>query len=197
MPKISADSLPEHVARQEAAVIEAAVRLFGERGVSDVSLADIASEVGLARNSLYRYFPDKEHILAAWFRTTIAPLVVICDEIAAADEPPTARLAQWLDAQFDSLIAPENAAMLVASNEMTALPEDVRAELGAGHRELYGSLARILSDALIDQPERDPGIVTMLLAAVLRSSAEQVRSGADIETVRAELLRAARAIVAS
>src|SRR6478736_2506991 len=100
MPRIAADSVQEHVARQEAAVIEAAIRLFNERGVRDVTLGDIAKEVGLARNSLYRYFPDKAHILAAWFRTTIAPLVAESNEIANEDAPVADRLERWVDAQF-------------------------------------------------------------------------------------------------
>src|SRR5690606_10118161 len=68
VPRISAESVAAHVARQEAAVLDAAVRLFSERGYSEVTIGDIAAEVGLARNSLYRYFPDKDHILLAWFR---------------------------------------------------------------------------------------------------------------------------------
>lgn len=187
MPRISADSVPEHVARQEAAVIEAAIRLFNERGVRNVSLGDIAKEVGLARTSLYRYFPDTAHILAAWFRTTIAPLVVVSDMIATTERPPADRLVRWVDAQFDYLTTPDNAAMLVASNEMAQLPDDVRAEIGEGHRELYGSLALILRDALADDPDRNTEVATRLIAAVVRSAAEQVRAGTDLATVRREL----------
>lgn len=197
MPRIAADSVVEHVARQEAAVIDAAIKLFSERGVRDVSLADIAKEVGLARNSLYRYFPDKAHILAAWFRITIAPLTEMCNVIAVADEPPADRLARWVDLQFEYLTAPDHAAMLLASNEMTTLPDDVRAELGAGHRELYSSLATVLAEAFADDPDRDLSVVTMLIAAVVRSAAEQVRAGADLDVVHAELRRATRAILAS
>lgn len=195
MPKIAADSVHEHVERQEAAVVAAAIKLFNERGMRNVSLADIASEVGLARNSLYRYFPDKAHILAAWFRATIAPLVELSSVIAASDRAPSDRLTEWVDAQFDYLTAPDHDAMLIASNEMTALPDDVRAELGAGHRELYSSLARILSDALADQPDRNLAILTMLIAAITRSAAEQVRAGTDIAAARAELGRATLALV--
>ena len=197
MPRIAADSVHEHVARQEAAVIEAAVRLFNERGVRDVNLGDIAKEVGLARNSLYRYFPDKAHILAAWFRVTIAPLVEQCSMIAASDDPPADRIARWVDAQFDYLTAPDHAAMLMASNEMTDLPDDVRAELGAGHRELYSSLAAVLAEAFGGHSDRHLDIVTMLVASLVRSAAEQVRAGADLDAVRAELGRATAALIAN
>jgi len=191
MPKIAADSVHEHVARQEAAVIAAAIKLFNERGVRDVSLTDIANEVGLARNSLYRYFPDKAHILAAWFRVTIAPLVELCNVIATSDQPAIDRLTQWVEAQFGYLTAPDHAAMLIASSEMTTMPDDVRTELGSGHRELYGSLVQILRDAFADHPDRDLETVTMLIAATVRSAAELARSGTDPAIVRAELRRAA------
>ena len=195
MPKITARSVPEHVAHQEAAVIDAAIRLFNERGVRDVSLSDIAKEVGLARNSLYRYFPDKAHILAAWFRTTIAPLIDLSNEIAAADSPAVDRLGRWVVEQFEYLTNPDHAAMLLASNEMTTMPDDVRAELGAGHRELYGSLAAVLRDTFHEQPDRDIEVATMLIASLVRSAAEQARTGADIAVVQRELSHAVLSMV--
>ena len=44
MPRIKADNIAEHVAQQRAAVLDAAVRLFVERGFSEVGLADVAAE---------------------------------------------------------------------------------------------------------------------------------------------------------
>src|SRR5690606_39369464 len=92
MPKIEADTIAEHVARRETAVVEAAARLFAEHGVPNVTLGQIATEVGIARNSIYRYFPDKAHIVAAWFRADLEPLLEACAEIAARDEPAAQRL---------------------------------------------------------------------------------------------------------
>lgn len=192
MPRIAAGSVQEHVARQEAAVVAAAIRLFNERGVHDVSVADIAAEVGLARNSLYRYFPDKAHILAAWFRHTIEPLVEESNAIAAEDGPADERLDRWVDAQLGYLTNPDHAALLGAWGETPNLPDDVRAELAAGHRELYAALDRILADA--SPTHRDLGVVALLIAAVVRSGAEQVRGGSTSTVVFDEVRRAARAI---
>jgi AcrR family transcriptional regulator len=192
MPRIAAPSVQEHVARQEAAVVAAAIRLFNERGVHDVSVADIAAEVGLARNSLYRYFPDKAHILAAWFRHTITPLIEESAAIAAEDGPVADRLERWVDAHLAYLTNPEHASLLGAWGETSNLPDDVRSELGEGHQRLYAALGRILAD--ITTPERDLEVVALLVAAVVRSGAEQVRSGADPGVVAEEVRRAARAI---
>jgi len=198
VPKIAADTVAEHIAQQEAAVITAASRLFAERGVSQVSLATIASEVGLARNSLYRYFPDKGHILAAWFRAELAPLQAASTAIATEDRPPLERLDAWLRLHLDYLTAPEHQAMMSAATEMAALTDEVRADIADGHRDLYGTLGAIVTELVADaDPGRDPRVVTMLVTGVLRSSAELVvTGGADPDVVGNELFRVAHAAVA-
>jgi AcrR family transcriptional regulator len=197
VPKIAADTVAEHIAQQEAAVIAAASRLFAERGVAQVSLATIASEVGLARNSLYRYFPDKGHILAAWFRAELAPLQEASTAIASADQPADERLEAWLGLHLDYLTAPEHQAMMSAATEMPTVTDDVRADIAEGHRNLYATLGIIVEDLLRDtDPPRDSRVVTMLITGLLRSSADLVvGSGADADVVRGELLRTSRAAV--
>jgi len=197
VPRITADTVAEHIAQQEAAVIAAATRLFAERGVAQVSLATIASEVGLARNSLYRYFPDKGHILAAWFRAELAPLQEASTAIATADEPADERLEAWLRLHLDYLTAPEHQAMMTAATEMSSVTDDVRADIAEGHRDLYATLGLIVGDLLRDaDPPRDARVVTMLVTGLLRSAADLVvGGGADTDGVRTELLRAARATV--
>lgn len=197
MPKIAADTVAEHIAQQEAAVIAAATRLFAERGVSQVSLATIASEVGLARNSLYRYFPDKGHILAAWFRTELAPLQDASTAIATDERPADQRLDAWLRLHLDYLTAPEHQAMMTAATEMASVTDDVRADIAAGHRDLYATLGLIVADLLTAaDPPRDSRVVTMLVTGLLRSAADLVvANGADLDLVRTELLRTARAAV--
>ena len=198
MPRITADTVAEHIAQQEAAVIDAASRLFAERGVSQVSLATIASEVGLARNSLYRYFPDKGHILAAWFRAELAPLQVASTAIATDGRPAGERLDAWLRLHLDYLTAPEHQAMMSAATEMSSLTDDVRADIADGHRDLYATLGMIVADLVADaRPPRNTRVLTMLLAGVLRSSADLVvAGGVDPDVVAAELHRVAHAAMA-
>ena len=202
MPRITADSVPEHVAQQEAAVIAAAVRLFSERGSAAVGIGDIAREVGLARSSLYRYFPDKAHIVAAWFRVTVGPLIDESADIAAEPGPAPDRVQRWVEAQFRYLTAPAHVPMLLASSELQSLPDDVRAEIGSGHQQLYSPLRSMIEEALgqatpdgDNDSGRDAGIVTMLVASLVGGAAEQVRRGADVAAVSAELRRAVRALI--
>lgn len=51
------------VRREE--ILEAAARLFGERGYDAVSISDIARSLGIAQGLCYRYFPGKGALYAA------------------------------------------------------------------------------------------------------------------------------------
>lgn len=49
------------------AVLQAAERLFGERGVTDVSMREVAREAGVNHGLLHRHFGNKDDLLAALF----------------------------------------------------------------------------------------------------------------------------------
>src|SRR5512135_3496547 len=55
--------------RQEmrAAVVAAALRLFLDRGHLAVRLEDIVDEVGISRATFYKYFSERDEILAELF----------------------------------------------------------------------------------------------------------------------------------
>jgi len=57
-PKTKGSILPE-------SILDAATRLFIERGLDGTSMYDIAAELGVTRTAVYYYFKNKEAILAA------------------------------------------------------------------------------------------------------------------------------------
>lgn len=189
MPKISAASVAEHVAHQHSAVVDAAIALFGERGVNAVTLGDIADVVGLKRTSLYRYFPSKWHLVLAWFESTMASIIDTSNDIAASSAPRRVRLQRWIDVQFDLLTDPGHAPLIAAALDTDEMPAELRDRIGCRHRDLYASLS-----AIIDRPAGTLRVRTMLIAGLIRSSAELVRAGAEPAQVRAELSRASAAV---
>ena len=53
---------PDQIEQRKEAILAAALALFKEKGLENVTLADIASRVGTATSNLYRYFESREHI---------------------------------------------------------------------------------------------------------------------------------------
>lgn len=78
--------------RREA-IIDAAVRLFHERGYSNTSMQNIADAVGLLKGSLYYYITSKEDLLYEIHERFMNVLIEKTESReAAADLPPRQRL---------------------------------------------------------------------------------------------------------
>lgn len=78
--------------RREA-IIDAAVRLFHERGYSNTSMQNIADAVGLLKGSLYYYITSKEDLLFEIHERFMNVLIEKTESRkAAADLPPRERL---------------------------------------------------------------------------------------------------------
>lgn len=198
MPRIKAATIAEHVRQQEAAILRAAADLIAERGVAAVDLADIARAVGLARSSLYRYFPDKDHILLRWFERELEPVLAASEEIAAADVTPAERLRRWIDFQLDYVVDPAHQLAPQLSREIGALDPAVARQISEGHTRLYATLGRVVGEHLAAQrrrPGRDPVLVTRLIGGVVQAGAQAVIDGTDPEAVRAEVQQAAAALL--
>lgn len=192
MPRITGANIAEHVVAQEAAVVDAARRLFAERGVAAVSLGDIAGAVGLSRTSLYRYFPTKGHILQRWFDLEMDPLLERSRAVVAEQGPTVAALEAWLDVQLDFVTDEAHIALVDASAAAPELAPEVLAHFGQRHRELYATLDDVLRAGGADTATRR--VRALLVAGLIRSSAELVGQGVPRATVRRELHRAARAV---
>ena len=59
------DTVETHRARYRERIIDAAIGLVAEEGVSKASMAALAQRAGIGRATVYKYFPDVEHALLA------------------------------------------------------------------------------------------------------------------------------------
>lgn len=64
MPKISASSVAEHRARQREAIVAEAAQILLRDGAGAVTPGAVGRAVGLARSSVYEYFPSAGDLLA-------------------------------------------------------------------------------------------------------------------------------------
>lgn len=75
-------------AARRQAILAAATKVFGEKGVHAATLTDISAAAGVPLSSLYDYFADKTRLLAALPQATFQRFYSHVDPlIAAADDP--------------------------------------------------------------------------------------------------------------
>lgn len=94
---MAADLRAAHKAARREALIDAAVRVVRREG-PDLSVEDVAREVGVTRPILYRYFGDRRGLHLAIAQRFAARLVAALDEPLARSGPPRQVFAATVDA---------------------------------------------------------------------------------------------------
>ena len=101
MPKVTGGSLEAHRADARARVFDAFSRLMYERGYDAVTLADIAEAAGMARTSMYNYYPSKEELLVAYTDDEMARFVGDLRDELEQVASPVARLRVFVERQLE------------------------------------------------------------------------------------------------
>ncbi len=99
-----ADTVDAHRARQRRRISEAALELVAERGMAQVSMAELARRAGVSRPTLYRYFHDVESALIAWVGDEIDRVVGELAVRLAATEDPVAALRTLVEVHVDAFV---------------------------------------------------------------------------------------------
>jgi len=89
-----------------AAILDAAARVFAEKGYERATMADVARTAGFAKASAYHYFDSKEALLYALLDHS---LDVLLDAVTRADPGPSApasrRLARMIEAYVAAFVS--------------------------------------------------------------------------------------------
>src|SRR5215831_12821737 len=76
MPRVAKARLAEHSESRRSQILEAALRVFVREGFQNAPVEAIAREAGLAKGTIYLYFPTKEAVLqAAIERYSLLPVI--------------------------------------------------------------------------------------------------------------------------
>ena len=170
-------------------VLDAALDLFSEHGVSGTSLQMIADRIGVTKAAVYHQFPAK---------TDIA-LGLLTDVFAALDDLAKQARARPVDERRDVMIAGIVDTMVRQRQVMAALYRDPELErLVAEHRDLKATRERI--DKLLNPSDRAEGGSSRLGWAIIgagftRAVVDPQFAGMPEEDLKAELVRLAHRIL--
>jgi AcrR family transcriptional regulator len=185
MPRIEAATIEEHVRLRNERLLDAASALFRSQGFAGTDMAVIARAVGLARNSLYRYYPNKEHILVACVQRDMAPFLGRIEALDRAFPDPRARIDAWIDMAIDMATSPAHATLELMSEIQESSPE-LRQQIMRLHQLPNTVLERAVA-AVLGHQRRDPALVTAMVAGMVQSGAGQAIRRARPAAVKREL----------
>lgn len=195
MPRIDAASIEEHVRVQNARILDAASALFRERGYRQTDMDDIARAVGLARNSLYRYYRNKDFILVACVEREMGSFAEQMRGLDAQYPDPVERIGAWLDMQMDMATSPAHATLEMMAEIRTDAPA-LRKRL----MELHAAPASVLEGALAEAfrgRRRDTALTIALIQGMVEAAAGQALRRENKGAVKRELRRAVERVIAN
>ena len=188
MPRIEADSIEEHVRIQTGRILDAASDLFTERGYGGTDLRDIAAAIGLRRNSLYRYFPNKDHILLACLQREMEPNLKRLKALEQRFPDPRQRIEAWLELQMQ-IAATACHGMMNMAAEISESSAELRSDIRAMHQPLNQVLRGAVNE-LLAQSGRDSALVSEMIASMVRSAAAaDCRSERVLEELKTSVQR--------
>jgi AcrR family transcriptional regulator len=132
-------------------ILRTASRLFYERGIRPVGLAEVIEEAGTGKNVLYRHFPGKEELVLAYLED----------------------FAERLDASTDEALAG-----LAGGAGLVALAEQVAERVS--HRGYRGCPFRNYLREMRDTRDR-PGRFALAQVRALRSRIEHLVADLDVD----------------
>lgn len=103
-------------------ILDAALDLFGARGVDAVSLDEIARAVGVRKQTVLYWFPSKDDLVDAVLETVAAELALVIDAaVRSAPDDPLDRIDAVVRAVFRPAV--RRPALLGLVREVSRLPE--------------------------------------------------------------------------
>lgn len=173
MPRIAAPTLAEHHEMRRAALVAASRDLLASGGVGAVTPAGVAARAGLARTSVYQYFPSTDALVAAAVAATFADVhAELAAAVSQAGEP-RARVRAYV-----------RHALALATRHHTAfreLPAEPAPELLARLRDVHTAMLAPLRAAVEELGVAEPALLTSLVFGAVSAAAESVDRGADLD----------------
>jgi len=162
---VSGSTVSPHVSakrqRRRTEILHAALRAFRDRGYYATTLEDIADQLGIRKTALYHYFPDKEAILYACHRESLAELDRILDgarRLDSAGEKLAHVIREHVRVMTDTL---EGSPLAF---EVTALSPERQKEVIAARDRYERALRRMIQEGIADGEFRETNAKTAVFA---------------------------------
>ncbi|MEU8507687.1 helix-turn-helix domain-containing protein [Streptomyces brevispora] len=185
MPRISAATVAEHHAQQRLALVRAARELLEGGDAEAVTFTTVARATGLARNSVYKYFPGRPELLAAVVEDAMPRWTDAIRAGMSAAGTPEEKIAAYVSSQLDLVRSGEHRiAQTLAQVRDAAV---VRESAAQAHRELLTPLI----GALTELGEEDPRRTALLLQGIVNAATTALEAGDDHMAVTDRAVRMA------
>ena len=194
MNVVALPSTRRHASQRRRApqIIEAAARVFAERGFHGATTQAIADVLGIKQASLYYYFSSKEAALELVCLRGVEGFFEAAKAIAARPESARERLALLINSHLSPLVDRADF-VKVFLKERQHLPTESRRRIGRWSRGLERIFEEVIKEGIANGEFRaalDPRIATLATLGMCNAvSSWQRNENADVAQISAEFAR--------
>jgi TetR/AcrR family transcriptional regulator, fatty acid metabolism regulator protein len=158
---------------KEKAILEAAVKIFAQRGYHRAKISSIAEQAGIATGSVYLYFKNKETILLTIFdRLWIDLTVSLQNIVKQANIDPSMKLDLVIERFFDNFITHPSLATVFV-NEQHHLIKGRRGNIAKHYNDFFDLAEEIIREGVqkkVFNPDIDIKLYRHFIIGGLRST---------------------------
>ena len=189
-PRVSPENAIRRRGEQTVAqlrIINAALKLFAERGVGGTSLRMIASELGVTVAAVYHQYQSKDEIIFSALESELLRLKRVVD---SAEEEPNARRAR------EALITGMVDLTLGTGRSVSTILSDPVVTGSFGRHAVFRDLLHRMSTLLMGEDTHEARIrTTTLIAAINGTATHPLVADLDDEALRSELVNMAHRLL--
>lgn len=178
--------------RRAPQIIEAAARVFAERGFHGATTQDIADVLGIRQASLYYYFSSKEAALELVCLKGVEGFFEAAKAIAAGPGTASKRLSLLIDSHLSPLLDRGNF-VKVFLNERQHLPTESRRRIGRWSRGLERIFEEVIQEGIAKGEFRaglDARLATLAILGMCNAASSWYRKeNAPVPHISAEFAR--------
>ena len=194
MNVVALPSTRRHASQRRRApqIIEAAARVFAERGFHGATTQAIADVLGIKQASLYYYFSSKEAALELVCLRGVEGFFEAAKAIAARPKSAQERLALLINSHLSPLVDRADF-VKVFLNERQYLPTESRRRIGRWSRGLERIFEEVINEGIAKGEFRaalDPRMATLAILGMCNAvSSWQRNENVDVAQISAEFAR--------
>ena len=150
---------------RKALILQAAEAVFDSLGYGDATMEEVARACGMAKKTVYKFFPDK----AALFWALVESHDVAVIETSRANEPPEERLIHLLEEVAAAILSPRQITLTrLVIAESVKYPELAQ----RFYRDCVDKTLNLVAQAFANEPSLrlPPGLDSRTLADLLVST---------------------------
>lgn len=171
-------------------ILDAAARLFRERGVASTSVSDVMSAADMTHGGFYRHFSSKNDLVAAAFAHAVDEAL---QDIDRADPGPDRQAA--VEAYIERYLSREHVAERGKGCPLAALAGELSRVSGPPREaaaDAMGRMARALDEAGDADTLRSIALISLMLGSVvlarLATSDEEISAVAEAGRTGVEII---------